>query len=169
MNFSVICSNIPAAPAYRIYISLLIRYECDSCHDYLDRWWLLIRKLLNQWFLVFPIWSNHFEIFTSPLLPTLLYICFTNDHDIFRMYLITIYSAFMTYHQVYKKSSTMGATCGAGITYSSGAPEFTPYISGVRIARSLVLCCSIVFICRFFFLSLGCLFLFDLRLLVILL
>jgi uncharacterized ion transporter superfamily protein YfcC len=53
---------------------------------------------------------------------------------------VTRSRAFMTYHQVYKKSSTMGATCGAGITYSSGAPEFTPYISGVRIARSLVLC-----------------------------
>ena len=71
--------------------------------------------------------------------------------DMFRMYLITIFSAFMTYHQVNKKSSTTGATCGAGIASPSGAPEFTPYISGVRIARSLVLCCSVVFICLFFF------------------
>ena len=71
--------------------------------------------------------------------------------DMFRMYLITIFSAFMTYHQVYKKSSTTGAKCGAGIAYPSGAPEFTPYIRGVRIARSLVLCCSVVFICLFSF------------------
>ena len=71
--------------------------------------------------------------------------------DMFRMYLITIFSAFMTYHQVYKMSSTTGATCGAGIACPSGAPEFTPYIRRVRIARSLVLCCSVVFICLFFF------------------
>ena len=71
--------------------------------------------------------------------------------DMFRMYLITIFSAFMTYHQVYKMSSTTGATCGAGIAYPSGAHDFTPYISGVHIARSLVLCCSVVFICLFFF------------------
>ena len=58
--------------------------------------------------------------------------------DMFRMYLITIFSAFMTYHQVYKKSSTTGATCGAGIASPSGAPEFTPYISGVRIAFFLL-------------------------------
>ena len=52
----------------------------------------------------------------------------------------------MTYHQVYKKSSTTGATCGAGIAYPSGAPEFTPYIRGVRIARSLV---YVVVLCSF--------------------
>ena len=48
--------------------------------------------------------------------------------DMFRMYLITILFAFMTYHQVYKKSSTTGATCGAGIANPSGGPEFTPVI-----------------------------------------
>jgi len=34
----------------------------------------------------------------------------------------------------------MGATCGAGTAYPSGAPEFTPGFSGVFVARSLVFC-----------------------------
>ena len=50
VNFSFICSNIPAAPAYGVYISQLIRYSraCGSYQDFLDRGWLLTRKLLNQ-------------------------------------------------------------------------------------------------------------------------
>ena len=32
-----------------------------------------------------------------------------------------------------------GATSGAGTAYPSGAPEFTPVFSGVRVTRSLVL------------------------------
>ena len=32
----------------------------------------------------------------------------------------------------------MGATCGAGTAYPSGAHEFTPVFSGVRISRSLI-------------------------------
>ena len=33
-----------------------------------------------------------------------------------------------------------GATCGGGTDYPSGVPEFTPVFSGVRVARSFVLC-----------------------------
>jgi len=32
------------------------------------------------------------------------------------------------------------ATCGAGSAYPSGAPEFTPGFSGVRLAQPLVFC-----------------------------
>jgi hypothetical protein len=46
----------------------------------------------------------------------------------------------------------MGATSGTGTAYPSGAPEFTPGISGVRVTRSLVLyicfadrCLSLIF------------------------
>ena len=37
-NFPFICSNIPAAPAYSVYISQLIRYSraCGSYMDFLD-------------------------------------------------------------------------------------------------------------------------------------
>jgi hypothetical protein len=54
VNFPFICSNIPAAPAYGVYISQMIRYSraCGSYQDILDRGLLLTRKLLNQGFLV---------------------------------------------------------------------------------------------------------------------
>jgi hypothetical protein len=39
VNFPFICSNIPAAPAYGVHISQLIRYSrgCGSYQDFLDR------------------------------------------------------------------------------------------------------------------------------------
>ena len=81
-----------------------------------------------------------------------------------------ILPAFMTYHWVCKKSNTTGATCGAGIAYPSGAPEFTPYISGVRIARSLIFCVvfyrSLFVYLWFFYWSLYCTSVLDLRLLI---
>ena len=62
VNFSFICSNIkiPAAPAYRVYISQLIRYSraCGSYQDFLDRGLLLTRKLLNQGFLLVKLKSS---------------------------------------------------------------------------------------------------------------
>ena len=50
VNFPFLCSNIPAAPAYGVYISQLIRYSraCDQYHDFLDRAQLLTNKLLKQ-------------------------------------------------------------------------------------------------------------------------
>jgi len=60
VNFPFICNNIPAAPAYGVYISQLIRYyrACDSYQDFLDRWLLLTRKLLNQGFLLVRLKSS---------------------------------------------------------------------------------------------------------------
>ena len=54
MNFPFICNNIPAAPAYGIYISQIILYSiaCGSYQDFFDRGLLLTRKLLNQVFLL---------------------------------------------------------------------------------------------------------------------
>jgi hypothetical protein len=50
VNLPFICSNIPAEPAYGVYTSQLIRYSraCGSYQDFLDRWLLLTRKILNQ-------------------------------------------------------------------------------------------------------------------------
>ena len=47
VNFPFICSNIPAAPAYGVYISQLIRYSraCGPYQDFLDRGLLLTRKV----------------------------------------------------------------------------------------------------------------------------
>ena len=62
VNFPYIWSNIPAAPAYGVCISQLIRYSraCGSYQHFLDRELLLTRKLLNQGI----SWSHHIESFT---------------------------------------------------------------------------------------------------------
>ena len=54
VNFPFICSNISAAPAYGVCISLLIRYSraCGSYQNFFDRELLLTRKLQNQGFLL---------------------------------------------------------------------------------------------------------------------
>ena len=60
VNFPFICNNIPAAPAYGVYISQLIRYSraCGSYQDFLDRGLLLTRKLLYQGFLLVKLKSS---------------------------------------------------------------------------------------------------------------
>jgi hypothetical protein len=60
VNFPFICSNIPAAPAYGVYISQLIRYSraCGFYQDFLDIGLLLTMKLLNQWFLLVKLISS---------------------------------------------------------------------------------------------------------------
>ena len=60
VNFPFICNNIPAAPAYRVYISQLIRYSraCGSYQDFLDRGLLLTMKLMNQRFLLVKLKSS---------------------------------------------------------------------------------------------------------------
>ena len=59
VNFPFLSSNIPAAPAYGVYVSQLIRYSraCASYSDFLDRALLLTRKLLNQGFLMVKLKS----------------------------------------------------------------------------------------------------------------
>ena len=54
VNFPFICSNIPAVPAYEVYLCQLRQYSraCGSYQDFLDRGLLLTRKLLNQWLTV---------------------------------------------------------------------------------------------------------------------
>ena len=82
MNFSFICSNIPAAPAYEVYLSQMIRYSraCGSFQDFLYIGLLLTRKLLNQGFLLVKLKSS-LRKFTKPWLGWPLWnICVTNDH-----------------------------------------------------------------------------------------
>lgn len=60
VNFPFICSNIPAAPAYGVYISQLIRYAraCCDYNDFLERTRLLTTKLLSQGFIVHRLKSS---------------------------------------------------------------------------------------------------------------
>ena len=60
VNCPFIYRNIPAAPAYGIYIYQLIRYSkaCGSYQNFFDRVLLLTRKLLNHEFLMFKLKSS---------------------------------------------------------------------------------------------------------------
>jgi len=60
VNFPFICSNIPAATAYGIYISQFIRYSraCGSYQNFLDKGLILTRKVLNQGFLLVKLKSS---------------------------------------------------------------------------------------------------------------
>ena len=55
MNFPFVCGNIPAALAYGVYISEMIRY---SYQDFVDRGLLLTMKLPNQEFLLVMLKSS---------------------------------------------------------------------------------------------------------------
>ena len=67
VNFPFICSNIPAAPTYGVYVSQLIRYSrtCGSYQDIIDRGLLLTRKLLNQGFLLVKLKSSLQKVLRS--------------------------------------------------------------------------------------------------------
>jgi hypothetical protein len=61
-----------------------------------------------------------------------------------------VLSSFTTYYRVCNYINTTGATSGTGTAYPSGAPEFTPVFSGVRVTRSLVFCVCFVDRCLSF-------------------
>ena len=67
----------------------------------------------------------------------------------------------------YNECNMMDATGRAGTSYPSGAPEFTPICSVVRVAQSLVFCVlfSQIIVYRSFW-PLYCLSFFNLRLLI---
>jgi hypothetical protein len=79
VKFRLICSNIPAAPAYGVYISQLMRYSrtCGSYRDSLDRGLQLIRKLLNQRFLLAKLKSSLRKFYSR-------------HHDLFNRYGISV-------------------------------------------------------------------------------
>lgn len=65
-------------------------------------------------------------------------ICLKKNHN-------PVLSSFITYYRVCNNSNTMSATSRAGRSCPSGALEFMPHFSGVRLVRSLVFC---VVLCR---------------------
>ena len=71
----------------------------------------------------------------------------------------------MTYHRLFNKSNTTGATCGAGTVYPFRAQQ-PPVFSVARVTRSLVFMCNVLLIvvnCPFvsFFWPLCCLSFFS--------
>jgi len=81
VNIPFICSNIPAAPAYGVYVSQLIQYSsaCSSYQDFLDKGFLLTRKYLTKGF-YWLNWRHHFEnvtITTMTVLTVTEHLCST--------------------------------------------------------------------------------------------
>ena len=111
VNFPFICSNIPAAPAFGVYASQLIRYPraYGSYHNFRDNGFLLTRKLLNQGVLVVKLTVTEYLCHKRPRTCS---IC--RNHNL-------ALSSFMTYHRVCSKSNMTGATSGADS--HSGATE----------------------------------------------
>ena len=147
---------------YGVYISQLIRYfrVCGSYHVFLYWGLLLTRQILNQEFVVVKPKSSlrgfygdhHYLVNRYGVSVSQKSVCRNRN---------PILSSFMPYHPVCNNSNTTAATCDAGISYPSGAPEFTPGFSGVYVAWSFVCC---VMFCRslfgllsFFFSLLYCL------------
>jgi hypothetical protein len=129
VNFPLICSNIPAAPAYGVYISQLIRYSraCGSYQDFLDRGLLLTRKLLNQGFLLIKMKSSLLQ--SPPWLGWPLWnICVANDHGYIPLTCkhFPVISSFLTCRRLFNYINTTGATSGVGTAYPFGAPECIP-------------------------------------------
>jgi hypothetical protein len=71
VNFPFISNNIPASPAYGVYISQLIRYfrACGKYNEFLDRAQLVTQKLLKQ-------------VYAALKLKSLLQKCYGRDHNL---------------------------------------------------------------------------------------
>ena len=129
MNFPFICSNIPAAPAYGVYISQMIRYSraCGSYQDFFDRGLLLTRKLLNKGFLLVKLKSS-------------LQKCYGRHHDLVDRYGISrsfphwrLIPGFVT--RLTRRVPLVEQELLILPEHLSTSPVF----SGVRVTRSLVL------------------------------
>jgi hypothetical protein len=168
VNFPFICSNIPAAPAYGVYISQLMRYSraCGSCHDFRDRGLPLTRKLLNQGFLLIKLKSSLLQ--SPPWLGWPLWnFCVANDHGYIPLlntsrsfphaWLFTGFLTILTWRVplVEQEMPTLSEHLSASPVFS-GVP--------VRVNRSLVLCVCFVDRCLSFW-PLCCLF-FDIRIMI---
>jgi hypothetical protein len=84
INFPFISSNIPASPAYGVYISQMKRYSraCDQYSDFLERAQLLTQKLLKQGYV-------------APRLKLSLQIFYCRHHDLVDRYEISISPSYL--------------------------------------------------------------------------
>ena len=85
-NFPVISSNIPASPAYRVYISQLIRFsrDCTQNSDVMHRAEMLKQKLLKQGYFA-PRWKS----------------CITINLCVYHTHIARSDGIFMYYCQIY--------------------------------------------------------------------
>jgi len=130
VNFPFICNNIPAAPAYGVYISLswydILELVVPTRISLIEGYWWQGSYCTkgSSWL----SWSHHFESFTFATmtwLTAIVYLC----HKWPRICCTSefpVLSSFMTYHRVCNQINTTGATSGAGTAYPSAAPQLTP-------------------------------------------
>jgi hypothetical protein len=91
--------------------SLCIRLQFTFSHTY--RWHN--ENVISFFILLYLVSLNIYRIVSPYLVSVYLFI----DNE-----LIWILSTFITYHRICYKRNTTGDTCGTGITYPPGAPEF---------------------------------------------
>jgi hypothetical protein len=154
VNFPFICSNSPAAPAYGVYISQLIRYSraCDSYQNFLDRGLWLTRKQLNQGFLLVNLKSSLNVLRSPPWLGwRLCNICVTNDHGYVPLE-STSWSFPHSWHItgfVIRLARRVSLVEQELLTLAEHLIS-PPIFSGVRVTRSLVICVCFVDRCLSF-------------------
>jgi hypothetical protein len=142
-NFPFICSNIPAAPAYEVYISQMKRCSraCGSYHNFLDRGLLLARNQLNQGSLLVS-WSHHFvnlTVVTMTWLTTMEYLCHKWPHiysPCRKHFPVRPHSIFITGF-VTRLTRRVPLVEQELLTLSEHMSS-PPVFSGVRVTRSLV-------------------------------
>ena len=129
----VILSNIPASPAYGVYISQLVRYSraCAQDSDFMDRAQLLVQKLLKQGY-VAPRLKSSLQKFYGRhhnLVDVIRNIHISIDNGSFIFYVDIFFPLtlprLLPDLTVYM-SNTIGVLEETGTAYLSRAPEFTP-------------------------------------------
>ena len=153
MNFPFICSNIPAAPAYGVSISQMIRYSraCGSYQDFLDRGLLLTKSYCTKGYFWWS-WCHHFEnvpVVTMTWLTAMEYLCHKWPRSFPHSRLITGFVTRLT-----RRVSLVEQELLTLPEHLSSPPVF----SGVHVTRYLVLYVCFVERCLSF-----CTFCFDHR------
>ena len=160
INFSFICSNIPTAPAYGVYISQMIRYSraCGSYQDFRDRGLLLTMKLLNQGFLLVKLKSSLRKIYGRHHdLVDRYGISVTNDHGYVPLVVSTSRSfphswliPLVYSNSSYRVCNTMVQLVEQELFTLSDHLSSPSVFSGVRVTWCLVLCVCFVDRCLSF-------------------
>ena len=111
---------------------------------------MLTRKLLNKRFLLVKLKSS-------------LRTFYGRHHDLVDRYRISVSQMTADMFHFFNQINTTSVPSGAGTAHSSGARDFTPAFSGVRVTRFAVLCVCCL---SFFFWPLCCLYFFDIQIFI---
>ena len=145
LNFPFICSNIPAAPKYGVYISQMIRYSraCASYQDFLDMGVAANKETTEP-----RVPFGKIEVITSKILrspPSLGWplwnICVTND-DVYAPLVVSTSRSFLHSRRITGFATRLTRRVPLVEQELPTFPEHMstpPVFSGVRVTQSLVL------------------------------